>query len=243
MPNSHLLSGFLYLMEGFKLIFKPSLKRYALIPLILNIILFAGIFWFSKHYFGLFNHWVILHLPNWLHWLEYLFILIFILVFLLIVFYSFMTLANLIGGPFNSLLSQQVEYYLTGRKFESQNFSALARDIPRLIKRQISLMIYFLIGLTLFFIFSWIPLIQLFTTPLYFIFSAWFLALQLIDYPTDNHRVPLNTVRSQLRKNKMLIVSFGLSILLFSIIPFVNFFVIPAGVAGATKLWLDQSNE
>lgn len=240
MTASHRLSGVYYIIEGFKLIFKPKLKRFVFIPLILNIALFAGAFWLSQHYFAIFSHWLANHLPHWLQWIEYILWFLFFLLFCLIMVYSSVTLANLIGAPFNSLLSAHVEYYLTGKKQKSETFFNITKDIPRVVGRQIEIFIYYLPKAVLFFIIFYIPVVQLAAAALYFIFNAWFTTLQLVDYPTDNHRIPLATVKAQLKKKRFLALTFGAGVLFFSIIPIINFFIIPAAVAGATKLWLEE---
>ena len=56
------------MIDGFRLISKPGLKRFVVIPLTINILLFIGLFFVFRHYMGEFNAWFADYLPAWLHW-------------------------------------------------------------------------------------------------------------------------------------------------------------------------------
>lgn len=231
--------GARYILDGFKLILKPGLKRFVVIPLLINIILFAALFALSKHFFGVFNHWLVNHLPHWLYWLSNVLWLVFFIGFFIVMIYVFVTVANLLAAPFNSLLSEKVELYLTGTARE-QSLRETIYDIPRIIGRQFAILGYYIPRAILIFILFFIPIIQILAAPLWFLFNASFMTLQYIDYPTDNNRVSLTTVRTQLRQARWLSLGFGSGVLVLTMIPIVNFFVIPAAVAGATKLWVEE---
>ena len=233
-------SGAAYLIDGFKLISKPGIKRFVIIPLLINIILFSGLFYLLHHYFAEFSLWVNHHLPNWLHWLGYLLWVIFYIGFSLVLIYTFVTLSNFISAPFNSLLSQQVEFYLTGKKRKGESLLATCKDVPRIIGRQFAILSYYLPRAVVLIVLFFIPIVQMIAAPLWFVFNAWFMALQCIDYPTDNLRISLANVKTRLKQQRFLTLTFGIAVLIFSMIPVVNFFVLPAAVAGATKLWLEK---
>lgn len=239
MPN-HLLAGPHYLLAGFRLIFKPQLRRYLYLPLALNFGLFILVLYLSMHYFSVFEHWLSTFLPHWLSWLANLLWVIFFLVFALLVSTIFVTLANLLGAPFHSLLSTGVEEYLSGAKQSKESLAYHLKDLPRMFGRQFLILAYYLPRGLLLFILSFIPGVQLVATPLLFCFNAKFMALQAIDYPTDNHRIPFSQVKSEAQRKYFLVLSFGLSTLFLSWLPLINLFVIPAAVAGATKLWLEE---
>ena len=63
--------------------------------------------------------------------------------------------------------------------------------------------------------------------------------MQYVDYPFDNHRTTFDDMYGFLRKNCMLSLSFGAGVILVSLIPVINFFVMPAAVIGATLMWMD----
>lgn len=239
--NNNPYSGASYLFEGFKLILKPGIKRFVVIPLFINIILFAALFMLAKHYFSIFDHWFILHLPHWLAFLGNILWVIFFLGFFLVMIYTFVTIANLIAAPFNSLLAEKVQLYLTGQVHE-QSLLTTCKEVPRIIGRQLAILGYYLPRAIIVLILFFVPVIQIVAAVIWFLFNANFMTITYVDYPADNNRVALREMLARLRKKRGLALGFGSAVLVLTMIPVVNFFVIPAAVAGATKLWLEQSS-
>lgn len=232
------LHGFNYLIEGFRLLTERGIKRYVVMPVLVNVIFFIGLFLVLQHYAHVFNAWFLGTLPTWLQWLAYVLWLIFFASFFLFFIYAFVTIANFIAAPFNSLLSEKVERHLTGKEPTNARLRDTFADIPRMLKRQLSIFAYYLPRVAILLILFFVPVIQVFAAPLWFLFNAWFMAISYVDYPSDNHRVPIDEVREWLTANRWLSFGFGLAVLITSMIPFINFFTIPAAVAGATKLWV-----
>lgn len=237
------ISGIDYFIEGFKLITKPGLKRFVVIPLSINIILFISLFFLLKHFVGEFDIWFAQHLPSWLRWLASVLWVLFFLSFILVFVYTFVTLANIISAPFNSLLAEKVELYLTGSIPEPRSLFDNIKDIPRILGRQLSILGYYLPRALCLLILFFVPIAQAFAAPLWFLFNAWFLALTYIDYPTDNHRIPMREVRAWLKERRWVSLGFGVSVLVATMIPVVNFFTIPAAVAAATKFWIEENKK
>ena len=104
-------------LSGFGLIFKSGIRRYVIIPLIINTALFGGAIYILYQQMDI---WLEKLLPGWLYWLEWLIVPLFFLTIILIVFFSFTLVANLISAPFNSYLSASVEQKLTGSKPENR---------------------------------------------------------------------------------------------------------------------------
>lgn len=233
-----LLIGISHLVDGFELMTKPGVKRFVAIPVLINILLFIGAFFLLRHFMGEFNAWILHYLPTWLHWLTYLLWLLFFISFFTFFIFAFVTLANVIAAPFNSLLSEKVENYLTGKTLSSLSLLENIKDIPRIIGRQIAILGYYLPRAILLFILFFIPVVQTIAPILWFLFHAWFLTLTYIDYPTDNHRVALLEVRIRLSQNRLTSLGFGIAVLVVTMVPILNLFAIPAAVAGATKYWV-----
>jgi len=101
-------------------------------------------------------------------------------------------------------------------------------------------LLYVLLWVFPLFVLFWIPVINIIAPLLWIVFSAWVLALDYHDYPLGNHQIKFPQQRAILRKNRFLALGFGLAALAATMIPFVNFLVIPAAVAGATALYLDK---
>lgn len=238
--NDTTTNGFHYLIEGFKLLRQPGLKRFVIIPLIINSILFIGFFLIARHFFTTFNHWLANYLPSWLQWLGSLLWITFFIGFVLIFIYTFVAITNLISAPFNNFLAEKVEFYLTGKTFVQKTWLENIKDIPRILMRQLSLIGYYLPRALVLLIFFFVPVIQLAAALLWFLFNAWFMTLQYLDYPTDNHPISLDRVHTWLWQNRLLSLSFGTGVLIITMIPVLNFFIVPAAVAGATKMWIEN---
>lgn len=232
--------GFTYLLAGFELIFKPGLRKFVVFPLLINLLFFIALFFLFKHYVSEFNLWFESHLPQWLHWLSMVLWLLFIVSFFLIFIFAFVTMANIIAAPFNGLLAEKVEFFLTGIKLEERSFFQLLKDMPRIIGRQLLILGYYLPRAFLIFILFFIPVVHALAAVLWFFFNAWLMTLTYIDYPTDNHRIALRQVHSWLREKRWVGIGFGVSVLVTTMIPIINFLVMPAAVAGATKFWVEQ---
>ncbi len=101
------------------------------------------------------------------------------------VYYGFSVVANFIAAPFNGILSERVEQRLRGNSLSTE--LSLLQMIPGTLARELAKLAYFLPRVLLLLILGFIPLINLATPVLWFIFSAWMMAIQYIDYPMDNN--------------------------------------------------------
>lgn len=233
-------NGLFYLVQGFQLIRTPGVKRYVFIPLFINILIFAGLFFYAQHLFGQLTQWLINWLPHWLQWLGSILWLLFFVGFFFLMLYTFITIANIIAAPFNSFLAEKIEFHLTGQERKGLSFIKTLKDTPRIMGRQFSILGYYLPRAILLFILFFIPIVQLIAPILWFLFHAWLMTLQFVDYPTDNQRIPIKNVQERLNEKRLLSYTFGGSTLFLSMIPILNFFVMPAAVAGATKMWVEE---
>jgi len=241
--SKHPASGMTYLSAGFQLIFKPGLRRYIVIPLLINMLVFTGLFFVFGHYVKELNIWLSHFLPAWLHWLSAILWLLFFISYFIIFIYTFVSVANIISAPFNSFLSEKVEEYLTGQTIASYTWQETVKNFPRIVGRQLAILGYYVPRAILLLILFFIPLVQTVAPFAWFLFNAWFLTLTLIDYPTDNHHIPLREVRHWLKQKIWMSLSFGMSVLVVTMVPVLNFFAIPAAVAGATKFWIEEKNQ
>ncbi|HEX2548248.1 MAG TPA: sulfate transporter CysZ [Gammaproteobacteria bacterium] len=229
-----------YLFQGFVLILQPGLKRYVFIPLLINIALFIGLFFLSKHFFHQLSVWVMQLLPTWLQWLQSILWIVFAIGFFFVILYTFVTLANIIAAPFNNLLSEKVEIFLGRKPLQEKSMKELMMDIPRTIMRQLQIIGYYIPRALVLAILFFVPIIQIFAGLLWFFFHAWLMTLQYIDYPADNHRIDFPHLRAMLLKKRSVSLSFGMASFIVTMIPFLNFISMPASVAGGTALWVRE---
>jgi CysZ protein len=231
-------------IAGFGLITKPGIKRLVFIPLLINVCLFVVLFFVFRYFVSEFNHWFAAHLPSWLQWLSAILWLLFFISFFLFFVATFVAFANIISAPFNSLLSDAVERYLTGQAQPSRGFYENMKDIPRVIGRQLAVLGFYLPRALLLLMLFFIPIIQAVAAIFWFLFNAWYMTLTYLDYPTDNHRISFKATRAWLKERRLEGLGFGVSVLIAAMIPVFNLLVMPAAVAGATHYWLkSQKNK
>ncbi len=236
-PAAH---GFGHVLEGFRLIVRPGVRRYVLIPLLINILLFGGVIYWGWNELDRAQSWLDDRLPGWLEWLHMLVWPLFLLTALVVVFYLFTPLANLIGAPFNAFLAERIERDLGGDLSDAPagGLGIFVREALRALWGELRKLVYMVLWsvplLTLFVI----PGVNLAAPVLWTLFGAWMLAIEYVDYPMGNHGMTFPQERALLRRNRPLALGFGGGILLLTMVPFVNFLAMPVGVAGATSLWV-----
>ena len=233
------IKGFFDCFSGFGLLFKPGIKRFLLIPFIINL----GLFYLAAVLLNeQVNRWLE-EIPSWLSFLEWLIWPLFAIT----MFYTFTIFANLIASPFNSLLSARIEAMLTGQKPEDINSDGFIRLMARTTKSEIQKILYaikwLLLLLLITAIITFIPVVNITIPFIWAIFSAWFFALEYNDYPLANRGHFFEEVKTYNRKNRMRSLGLGTAVFLLTSIPVVNFFAMPVAVAGATKLTTKIDNK
>lgn len=237
-------SGFNYFMEGFQLIRRPGLRTFVFIPLMINLLLFAGAFYVAFGQLEQLFAYISGQLPEYLSWLNFLLWPLAVLTMLVVMAFIFSSVMNWLAAPFNGLLAEKVEQLLTGKPLYTGSTQDLIKDLPRILGREWLKLKYYLPRAILFLLLFWVPLVgQTIAPVLWFLFSSWMMAIQYCDYPFDNHKVPFNDMRFALRQTKGTSMSFGAAVTLFSMIPVVNFIVMPVAICGATAMWVDRYRE
>ena len=234
------LSGVGYLFKGAKLLSHPKLRTFVFIPLIINILIFAGAFWFL---FSSIMNWIdsyIAGLPDFLSWLSYLFWPFLIISILFGFTFLFSIVANLIAAPFNGLLAEKTENLLTNSQINNDGFTDVLKDLPRILKREVQKLVYFLPRMLLCGAFYFIPVVGQLVTPfIWFVFVGWMMAIQYADFPFDNHKIPFKEMKNALAKRLGKNLTFGMLIGFFTSVPIINFVIMPIAVCGATAFWVD----
>jgi CysZ protein len=238
MPRS-LFHGALFLVRGFQLLTRPGLRRYVAVPLAVNLLVFGLGIWAGAAGFDVLMDRLRASIPGWLAWLEWLLWPLFVLALLIVVFYTFTLVANLLAAPFNGLLAEQAERIIRGRDTQdATDWGRLLRELPGTLADELRKVLYSLLWSIPFLLLAlFVPLIG---PLLWFLFSAWVLALQYVDFPMGNHGLKFRQMRTSLWRRLPLGLSFGGAVSLATAIPVVNFAVMPAAVAGATLMWCKE---
>lgn len=234
-------NGFHYFAQGWQLIRLPGIRRFVLIPLLINILLMGGTFIWLFMRLGEWLPALMSYVPDWLQWLSYILWPLTVISILLVFSYFFSTIANWIAAPFCGLLAEQLEGRLTGKPLPDSGWGAMVKDIPRIMKREWQKLAYYLPRALVLLLLYFIPGFgQTIAPVLWFLFSAWMLAIQYCDYPFDNHKVPFQQMRQALRRHKTHNMQFGALVSLFTMIPILNLAIMPVAVCGATAMWVDR---
>jgi len=234
-------SGALYVLRGIRLLMRPGLKRYVLIPLLVNIAVFGGGIWLGAAGFEHLMSRMQANIPNWLAWVEWLLWPLFLVAVLVIVFYSFTLVANLLAAPFNGLLAEKAEHLITGQPVgDDMGWAKLLRELPTTLGDEVRKLLYAVLWSLPFLILAFV--VPVIGPLLWFLFSAWMLTLEYADFPMGNHGLKFRQMRATLRRRRLLSFGFGATTAALTAIPVVNFIVMPAAVAGATLMWVRELN-
>ncbi len=241
---SPVLSGPHYLGEGLKLILSPGLRLFVLLPLTVNLLLFAGLIGLAVRQFEQWVDALMPNLPQWLAFLDYLLWPLFVGLVVLIVFFSFTLLATTIAAPFNGMLAEKVEVVARGKDDAPPfHWRELAELAPRTFGREWRKLTYLLPRTLCLLVLSFIPVVNLLAPPLWLLFGVWMMAVQYIDYPADNNKLSWDEMLAWLRARRWQSLSFGGITYAALLVPGLNLLVMPAAVAGATLFWVHEGEQ
>ena len=230
------MSGFSYVLRGFGLMWRPGIRRFVLIPLLINILLFGAGTWAGIHYA---HQWLQGLLPSWLEWLNWILIPLLFIGLMLVAYFSFTIIANFIAAPFNALLAQKLEMQLTGKPTPEDDTSLWQLTLKTVAAewRKFRYFLAYAIPLLLIWL---VPGLNLLAPFLWFGFSAWMMTLQYIDAPAGNHMLEFEDQRRWLGTMPVTSFTFGTAMTGMSMVPVLNFLALPVGVCGATALWVEK---
>ena len=235
--------GFRYFIQGAKLLLRPELRAFVLLPLLVNVLFFGlGAVLIFSYASGWING-LTAQLPTWLAWTAWLIWLVLTILVIVTVFWGFNLMANMIAAPFNGLLAEKTQLLLTGEPVDGGKWSDLMAMVPRTVAREFSKWMYLLPRVILLFVLGWIPVVNLIMPWAWLAFGAWMMAIQYVDYPMDNNKISFKDMKKRLGQKKRLHLAFGGSVSVMLLIPIINFFAMPVAVVGATMLWVEQHKE
>jgi len=240
------LRGARYPLRGLRWLPRQQLRIFVLAPLLINSGLFALAVWWSgsrvdaisTHLLAGLADW----LPDWLDWLStllyWLIWPLFVAAVLLVVFYTFTLVANFLGSPFNGLLAERVEVLVTGQAPQSP--ISLWQEVlraPVVELRKLGYLALWAIPLLVLFL---VPVVNVLAPFVWGVFGAWMLTLQYVEYPLSNHGMDIVEQRRRLQERRALALGFGATTLVMTLIPVLNFLVMPAAVIGATLMVVEE---
>ncbi len=230
-----------YLAQGFSMIKSPDIRRYVVMPLLLNILLFGFVIWFGYQQLAPMVEWVMSSLPEFLAFLEWFIWLFITLMVTVIVFFTFTPIANIVAAPFNAIMAEKIEEKLTGQDINSG--VGLLTIVKDSILSQLGKLGYIALWSLGLLLITAIPLINLISPLLWVLFGSWLLALEYMDYPMGNHDLNFKQQKQALKTRRGLALGFGGSVMVLTSIPLINFIVMPVAVAGGTIMWVREYRE
>jgi CysZ protein len=156
----------------------------------------------------------------------------------IVTFMLFTPVANVIGAPFNAILSEKIETLMTGQPPASN--AGLGKIIVDSVVSQLGKLAYIIPWTIGLFLISLIPPFNLISPILWVVFGSWLLSLEYLDYPMGNHDIVFKRQRELVSGKRGLSLGFGGAVMILTSIPVVNFFVMPVAVAGSTVLWVEH---
>lgn len=228
-------AGLSSFVEGFTLARHPALRHYVWLPMLVSLVVCVlGLYFAFDYLMSATSRWLA-SLPEWLSWLDLILTPLLYVVGVLGGAWLFGLLAVLIASPFLGAFSMALERIRFGTAPEVE--TSIWTDIGASISRELRKLLYYLPRLLAVFLITLIPVVNLVAPAIWLLFGAWTLAVQFVDYPTENRQRPFQETLTLLKSNRAAALTFGLCATGALMIPLLNFLLIPVAVAGGTLLW------
>ncbi|MGQ4807391.1 Sulfate transporter CysZ [Candidatus Entotheonellaceae bacterium PAL068K] len=227
-----------------------TLWKWALLPAVVNIIVFAAAFAvflvFYPDLYGLATGFLPLDTPTtWYAWLWVaplrllaLVIGLLLLITTLVVLYiAFIMLGIAIASPFLDVLAQRVEEIVTGpTPDERTTFMGALRAISASIVVELQKLTFFLAVQAVLFLLGLIPVLSPFTVMAATLFTLFFLPLEYAGFAMDHRHMRFPQRRALIWQHRWLMLGFGAAAFLTMLVPLLNFVCLPVLVVGGTLL-------
>jgi CysZ protein len=228
-------AGLASFVEGFSLARHPELRHYIWLPVGVSLVIcLTGLYFAFDYLIDTTSRWIA-SLPEWLSWLDLVLTPLLYVIGVLGGTWFFGLLAVLIASPFLGAFSLALERIRFGSAPEVE--TGIWTDISSSIAREARKLLYYLPRLLLVFVLTLIPVVNLAAPAIWLLFGAWTMAVQFVDYPTENRQRPFQETLVKLKSNRAAALTFGLCATGALMIPLLNFLLIPVAVAGGTLLW------
>lgn len=243
--------GFQFAFQGVSFLARHRvLWKWALLPTVVNIIVFAIAFalflTFYPDLYALATGFLHLDAPQtWYAWLwvaplrllAWFIGLLLLVTALVVLYFVFLILGTMIAAPFLDILAQRVEALVTGRAFQGQTtLSDAVRSIGISIIEELRKLGFFLAVQMTLLLLGLIPVLTPFTVLVATLFTMLFLPLEYASFAMDHRQLRFRQRRALLWQHRWLMLGFGAAAFLTLVIPLLNFICLPALVVGGTLL-------
>lgn len=239
-----------YLQRALALARQRQLLPWIAIPLTLNVLLFGALYYLlGSALIGLVASltagW---ELPENLSFLQstleagiWVVMAIVWLALLILLASVFTMVAQLILAPFMGFLAEKVDLKFSHLPMPDES---LLQMIKRTFRRELTkiwdwLWRSLLVGIVVLALLL-IPGLNIVGSALWFLWSAWSLAIQYADYGADNRHYSYPELKRRVRQKPMLMLGFGVFVLCLTMLPLVNLVILPLAVIAGTLIWVEQ---
>jgi CysZ protein len=226
------------------------LWKWALLPAIVNIVVFAVAFAlflaFYPDLYTLATGFLYLDAPQtWYAWLwvaplrllAWFIGLLLLVTALVILYFVFLILGTMIAAPFLDVLAQRVEALVTGQALQGQtSLLDAVRSIGFSIIEELRKLGFFLAVQITLLLLGLIPVLTPFTVLAATLFTMFFLPLEYTSFAMDHRQLRFRQRRALIWQHRWLMFGFGIAAFLTLVIPLLNFICLPALVVGGTLL-------
>lgn len=223
--NPVLAIGFLF--KGLSLLTAPGLRKFIVIPVLINLVLYSGALLLSYYYISdLIDQFI----PGWLHWLSWILWPLFFISFFIAGFFTFTIFANMLAAPFYGKLSAKTLAMVSGE----QALAVAEQPLPKVILAEAKRIGYLSTRALPLLLLSIIPGVNVVAPFLWALFGAWGMALEYLAYPLENQGVLFDQQKELVKSVRLGALSFGGLAVMGLAVPVFNIVVAPAAVIGAT---------
>lgn len=222
-------------LDGAKLARSKPLRRFVWAPLATSLVCVALLLGVGYAWVADASAWVVAATPGWLEWLGHVVAALLYVLGLIVAGWLVGLIAILVASPFLGALSAGAEREQFGTA-PSYAPSVLAA-VSDAVRREARKLRYHLPRLAVLFLLTLIPVVNVGAPVFWFVFGAWMLAVQFVDYAAENRGLDFADTLTVLRANRAAALGFGAVAGVLLAIPFAALVVIPSAVCGGVLLW------
>ncbi len=233
-----------YLMRGYRFVFSEhrELIRLCMIPLLINLVLFAGAATGLVYYWGDIINWIWPQPEAW-GWkiLWYVLYVFMVAMVLLMGYVLFFAVQGILSAPFNDLLSERVEQLAYGKAPPPASAGRMARGVAVALAHEARKQGIYVLGMGALLVLKLVipvagPVIFLVGG---FLLSASFFCYDFMDFSMARRELSWTQKRGLLRQNRFLTFGFGTIMAGAMAVPILSSVSMPMAAVGGTLLFCD----
>lgn len=230
-----LAAGAASFLAGLGLLRRAGLRRFVWAPMAVAAVVLAPLLFYGYGQAQTLSAWALAALPSWLDWLVAVLWPVAALLALVVASWLLGFVAALVASPWLGMLAAQAERAEFGDAVEvGESVAALIINAWR---RELQKLRYHMPRLAALLLLPLVPGFNLVAPFAWLVFGAWLLALQFVDYASENRGLPFAATRALLAEHGAAALGFGSLAALALAIPLAAPVVVPAAVCGGAVLW------